>query len=123
MKLKVVKIVVHAVMLMLLSACAVGPDYVRPTVETPATFKEMHGWKPAQPRDQEIRGKWWQAFGDPLLNSLEDQVDISNQNLAQAEAQFRQARALVQVARAGYFPTVSTTVSATRSRAPAPATG
>lgn len=118
MKLKDVRIAVLAATLVLLSACAVGPDYVRPTVEAPAAFKEMDGWKPAQPRDQEIRGKWWEAFGDPLLNSLEDQVDISNQNLAQAEAQFRRARALVQSARAGYFPTVSSTVSATRSRAP-----
>lgn len=122
MKLKGVRIAVFAATIALLSACAVGPDYVRPTVEAPAAYKEMDGWKPAQPRDQEIRGKWWEAFGDPLLNSLEDQVDISNQNLVQAEAQFRQARALVQSARAGYFPTVSSTVSETRSRAPLTAT-
>jgi NodT family efflux transporter outer membrane factor (OMF) lipoprotein len=122
MKVTGAKIAVLAATLVLLSACAVGPDYVRPTVEAPAAFKELDGWKPAQPRDQEIRGKWWEAFGDPLLNSLEDQVDISNQNLAQAEAQFRQARALVRSARAGYFPTVSSTVSSTRSRAPSTAT-
>ena len=100
---------------LLLSACAVGPDYVRPEVETPAAFKEADGWKTAQPRDQEIRGKWWEIYHDPLLNSLEEQVSISNQNLAQAEARFRQARALVQSARAGYFPTVSASASATRS--------
>ncbi len=122
MKLRSVRILVLAATLVLLSACAVGPDYVRPTVEAPVSYKEMDGWKIAQPRDQEIRGKWWEAFGDPVLNSLEDQVDISNQNLVQAEAQFRQARALVQSARAGYFPTVSSTASATRSRAPSSTT-
>ena len=118
MNLKDVRIVMLAATLALLSACAVGPDYVRPTVESPTAFKELDGWKPAQPRDLEIRGKWWEAFGDPLLNSLEDQVDISNQNLAQAEAQYRQARALVQSARASYFPVVTGNASETRSRSP-----
>jgi NodT family efflux transporter outer membrane factor (OMF) lipoprotein len=101
----------------LLAACAVGPDYVRPTVETPAAFKEMQGWKTAQPRDQEIRGKWWQAFNDPLLDALEEQVSVSNQNLATAAARFRQAQGLVQAARAGYFPRLTATAAADRSSA------
>jgi len=99
---------------LLLLGCTVGPDYVRPDVETPAAFKE--GWKQAEPRDHENRGKWWEAFRDPLLNGLQEQVDISNQNLAKAEAQFRQASALVESARAAYFPTVTGGVSTTRSR-------
>jgi NodT family efflux transporter outer membrane factor (OMF) lipoprotein len=102
----------------LLASCTVGPNYVRPTADTPATFKEMEGWKTAQPRDQELRGKWWQAFNDPLLNDLQEQVSLSNQNLAQAAAQFRQARALVQSARAGYWPGVTAGASATRSQSP-----
>ncbi|HVS26414.1 MAG TPA: efflux transporter outer membrane subunit [Burkholderiales bacterium] len=101
--------------LALLTACTVGPDYVRPMVEEPTAFKEMDSWKTAQPRDQEIKGKWWESFNDAPLNSLEDQVNISNQNLAQSEAQFRQARALVQSARAGYFPTLSADASDMRS--------
>ena len=104
-----------AASLPLLSACSIGPEYVRPTLEAPIAFKEMDGWKTAQPRDQEIRGKWWEAYNDPVLNSLEEQVDISNQNLAQAEAHFRQATALVQSAIAGYFPIVSGNLSASRS--------
>ena len=100
----------------LLTACAVGPDYVRPSIEAPAAFKELQGWKQAEPRDHVIKGKWWEVFNDPLLSSLEEQVDVSNQNLAQAEAQYRQARALVQSARANYFPTVSASASSTRSR-------
>ena len=110
-------IIVLTAPLALLTACAVGPDYVRPTLDAPVAFREGEGWKQAQPRDQEFKGKWWEAFNDPLLNSLTEQVSISNQNLAQSEAQFRQARALVQSARAGYFPTVSGNVSATRSQA------
>ena len=117
MKLHDMKLVALAALLVLLTACTVGPDYVRPTVEVPTAFKEMDGWKTAQPRDQELKGKWWEAYDDSLLNSLEEQVNISNQNLAQAEAQYRQARALVQSARAGYFPTLSANASESRSRA------
>src|SRR4029077_8104820 len=79
-------------MLMLLSACmVVGPDYVRPTVTTPAAYKENDGWKVAQPKDEAIRGTSSRMFGDPQLNALEAQVSISNQNLSAAEAQYREA--------------------------------
>jgi len=101
---------------MLLSACAaVGPDYVRPAMEAPAAFKESKDWKVAEPRDHELGDHWWESYNDPLLNSLIAQIDISNQNLAQAEAKYRQARALVQQARAGFFPTVGANVAVTRS--------
>jgi NodT family efflux transporter outer membrane factor (OMF) lipoprotein len=70
----------------------------------------------AQPKDHLVRGAWWEIFNDPQLNALEEQVNISNQNVAVAEAQFRQARALVQAARAAYFPTVTVGASFTRSR-------
>ena len=101
-----------------LSACTVGPDYVRPTAETPPAYRESEGWKTAQPRDQELRGKWWEIYNDPLLNELVEQVSVSNQSLAQAAAQFRQARALVQSARAGYMPNLSAGASVARSRSP-----
>ncbi|SFB09857.1 efflux transporter, outer membrane factor (OMF) lipoprotein, NodT family [Collimonas sp. OK607] len=100
---------------LLLSACAVGPDYVRPATVAPAAFKEMKDWKTATPQDQELHGKWWEIYQDPQLNALVEQVNISNQNLAQAEAQYRQAKALVESARSSYFPTVSANVSSTRS--------
>jgi NodT family efflux transporter outer membrane factor (OMF) lipoprotein len=103
----------------LLAACAVGPDYVRPAADVPAAFKETQGWETAQPRDQELRPEWWEVFNDPLLNTMMGAVNVSNQNLAQAAAQFRQARALVQAARAGYFPSVSGGASATRARSSA----
>ncbi len=69
--------------------------------------------------DDVTRGAWWEIFNDPQLNSLEEQVDISNQNIVVAEAQFRQARALVQAARAAYFPTVTAGPSISRSRSSA----
>jgi NodT family efflux transporter outer membrane factor (OMF) lipoprotein len=109
--------------LMLLTACAVGPDYVRPMALAPAAYKEMQGWKVAQPQDTVIRGAWWEVFADPQLNALEAQVDVSNQNLAVAEAQFQQARALVREARASYFPTVTVGLGVTRARGAAQTTG
>jgi NodT family efflux transporter outer membrane factor (OMF) lipoprotein len=93
--------------LVLVLGCTVGPDYVRPPAETPATYKENAGWKVAQPRDELPRGAWWEIYNDPQLNALVAQVDITNQNIAQAEANFRQALALIRVARAAYFPTVT----------------
>jgi NodT family efflux transporter outer membrane factor (OMF) lipoprotein len=100
------------------AACAVGPNYKKPSAEVPASFKEAPpaGWKTAQPQDGVLRGKWWESFGDPALNALEEQVAVSNQSLAQAEAQFRGARAAVSAARAGLFPTVTAGAQVTTSR-------
>jgi NodT family efflux transporter outer membrane factor (OMF) lipoprotein len=97
------------------SACAVGPDYVRPKATVPTAFKETEGWKVAEPGDHKIPEKWWQVFNDPQLNELQEQVNISNQNIAAAEAQYRQAQALVQASRAAFFPTLTGGVSFTRS--------
>lgn len=112
------KLMIIVAVVSLLSACTVGPDYVRPTATAvmPATFKEAKGWKQAQPGGETIKGNWWEIFNDPQLNALEEQVGISNQNVIAAEAQFRQARALLHSARAGYFPTVSLGASVTNSR-------
>jgi NodT family efflux transporter outer membrane factor (OMF) lipoprotein len=79
-------------------------------------FKEIKGWKEAQPRDHEITIQWWKVFNDPLLNSLGEQVSISNQSLVQAEAQYRQALALVQGARANYFPQIAASAAVTRAQ-------
>jgi NodT family efflux transporter outer membrane factor (OMF) lipoprotein len=111
--------VLVAVALVAAAGCSVGPDYVRPAAETPGAYKEMTGdgeWKPAQPSDGSVRGPWWEVFGDPTLNSLEAEVSISNQNVLVAEAQFRQARALVLAARSQFFPTATIGAGYTRSR-------
>ena len=80
-------------------------------------YKEPGDWKPAQPKDDMIRGKWWEIYHDPQLNALEEQVNISNQNVLQAEAQFREAAAAVKVARAAFFPTVTANPAFTESQA------
>ena len=101
---------------LLLAGCTVGPDYRRPAAEVPATYKEVRNWKRAQPNDQNIGGNWWELFQDPQLNALEQQVNVSNQNLKAAEAQYTQARALVRYYRADYFPTLDGGASATRNK-------
>ena len=105
------------------ATCAVGPNYVRPTAPVPPKYKELPPsqatttgqWKEAQPSDAAQRGKWWELFREPELNGLEEQVAISNQSIAQAEAQFRGARALARVARASLFPSLGVGASVTRS--------
>ncbi len=98
------------------SGCTVGPKYRRPAAEVPPAYKEVGDWKPAQPNDQNLGGTWWTIFQDPQLDALELQVNVSNQNLKAAEAQFRQARAVLRYNRADYYPTVTAGPSATRTR-------
>src|SRR6202045_2007874 len=102
------------------SGCMVGPNYRRPTAPVPPAFKEKppDGWKEAQPNDAALKGKWWEIYNEPQLNALEEQVSISNQNVLAAEARFRQAKTLVRIARAGLFPTVTTSPSVVTSQSP-----
>jgi multidrug efflux pump len=104
------------VLLCLLTGCAVGPDYKRPKVDTPPLFKETEGWKVADPQDAAPRGNWWDVYNDPVLDKLVEQVKVSNQNVLAAEAQYRQALALVSGARSQYFPQITGNVSSTRSQ-------
>src|SRR5882762_555328 len=108
----------------LIAGC-VGPPYVKPDVDTPSTFKEgspaayagadAGAWEPAQPQDAALKGKWWEALGEPELNALEEQLNINNQNIAQFFQNFMAARAQVGIARASYFPTLTTAPSGTRT--------
>jgi NodT family efflux transporter outer membrane factor (OMF) lipoprotein len=108
-----------AVVLSLLGpACTIGQPYQRPVTQVPVGLKEMAGndeWKMATPGDDLPKGKWWEIFGDPQLNALEELVDIDNQSVKQAEAEFRQARALVAANRANYYPFVGTAPAITQS--------
>jgi NodT family efflux transporter outer membrane factor (OMF) lipoprotein len=114
---------VPLVVLSVLGGCTVGPAYRRPTTDAPqaykeltaAQFKDTDGWKVAVPQDSVIRGDWWELFGDPQLNALEEQVKGSNQTVAAAYASFMQARAMVKQAQAQYWPTLTVGASATRS--------
>jgi NodT family efflux transporter outer membrane factor (OMF) lipoprotein len=111
--------------MLVFSGCNVGPKYHPPAVQAPAAYKEVtpenekdiENWKTAQPSDDAaLRGKWWQTFNDPELDTLEDQVNVSNQSIASAEASFMAARATVREARSQFFPTVTTGPSVTREK-------
>jgi NodT family efflux transporter outer membrane factor (OMF) lipoprotein len=111
------------ILLLVSAGCMVGPNYRRPSAPAPPAFKEeppvnfkeaeAAGWKPSQPGDAYAKGRWWELYNDVALNALEEQVSVSNQNVLQAEAQYRQAKAAVGVARAALSPTVTTAPSVT----------
>lgn len=98
-----------------LGACTLGPDYQRPELPVPNEYKQAEGWKTATPADVLQRGNWWMLYGDAELNALVARLNVSNQNLAAAEAQYRQARALVRGARSQLFPTLGGSAGATRA--------
>jgi len=109
-----------------LAGCMVGPRYHRPDAtpqppppsykESPTQVQDPGPWKVAQPKDAMLRGKWWEIFNDPELNSLEDQLNINNQNIKQFFENFMAARALVAQARSQLYPTIGTTPSISRSQ-------
>jgi NodT family efflux transporter outer membrane factor (OMF) lipoprotein len=100
---------------MLFAACSLIPAYERPTTTIPASFKEEPGWQPAAPADDKPRAQWWTLLGDTELNTLQDRVLVSNQNLAAATAAYDQARALVREQRAALFPTIDLQANADRA--------
>lgn len=97
-----------------LAGCLVGPNYVRPPAETPADYKENSNFKVAQPSDAVARGKWWEIYQDARLNSLEEQIAVSNFSLKAAQARFDQARAAVRVSRSALYPTATGSLSISR---------
>src|SRR5260221_7194179 len=99
-----------------LTGCAIGPNYSKPEAVIPEKWKEAGDWVVANPSDAAPKGKWWEAFNDPVLDSLAEQVSVTNQSLAAAEARYRQARAAVASARSGLFPTLSGSANASRAR-------
>ncbi|MCK9260683.1 MAG: TolC family protein, partial [Azoarcus sp.] len=101
---------------LLLGGCALGPDFQRPTVDTPAAFRAAEGWKLAEHGAPTLEQNWWERYQDPTLNSLLPQVEVSNQNVVAAQAQYRQALALVAGSRAQALPELGAELSATRSQ-------
>lgn len=109
---------------LLVSACKVGPNYQRPPAAAPSAYKELppdgspqaSEWKTAQPSDSMARGKWWEVYNDHELNALEEQVSISNESIKAAEAQFREAKFAVRIARSNLYPTISVAPTILNSR-------
>ena len=104
------------------TACSVGPDYKRPTVDAAPVYKEQDGWKPTEPADAMTRGPWWHIFNDEVLNGLEDQIDVSNLTVKEEGAAVEQARALVRESQAGFWPTISATFGRTHEKSPSGST-
>lgn len=98
-----------------LAGCALGPDYQRPAIATPAAFKQVEGWKAAAPADALERGAWWRLYGDATLDRLQQRLELDNQNLAQALARYREAQALARGSRAGLFPALGGDAGVTRA--------
>ena len=117
MTVRIIPSLIYSLLTVQLIGCTVGPDYIRPQTTIPINFKEIKGWKQAQPRDNLLQAKWWEIFKDAQLNVLEEQVIKANQSIAQAEAQYRQAQHLVQSARSAYLPTGTVTAMTNRFRA------
>jgi NodT family efflux transporter outer membrane factor (OMF) lipoprotein len=101
---------------LLVAGCTVGPKYHTPTVQTPPAYKENKDWKVATPQDAAVREKWWEIYNDPQLNTLEEQVNVSNQSIAAALASFQEARALIKEARSQYFPTIGASAAIANER-------
>lgn len=99
-----------------LTGCAVGPKYKTPVAPAPPAYKEIGNWKTAQPSDQNLGGNWWEIFQDSQLNALEQQINVSNQNLKIAVLQYQESRAALRYVRADYYPTVTASPSATREK-------
>ena len=123
-----------AVLCCVLAGCTVGPKYHRPAMQAPAAYKESPAnfqgsgsnpdvkpgpWRVAQPQDAKLRGDWWEIFNEPELNTLEEQLNINNQNIKQYFENFMEARAVIREARAQYFPTFGTTPAWNRQRSSA----
>lgn len=106
---------VSLLVLLVLAGCSVGPDYQRPSASVPLHYKEAKGWQRATPLDEQSKGEWWAVYHDDTLSQLLSQVSLTNQNVANYAAQYRQAQALVAQSRAALFPSLGYDASGTRS--------
>ena len=112
-------------LLAMLGGCRLGPPYHAPAPpavtapnykESTVNFQDTDGWKVASPQDAMLKGKWWEVFGDPELNALEDQLNINNQNLKEYFENYMAARATIAEARSLYWPTITGNPSWNRSK-------
>ncbi|HZU32290.1 MAG TPA: efflux transporter outer membrane subunit [Candidatus Angelobacter sp.] len=116
MKSSILRLVCFSTLLLLITGCAVGPNYHRPDVAVAPTWKEQAPWRPADPKDTIPKGDWWSTFGDPELSQYETQALKANQTIESARYQLEQARASARISVSGYYPQLSTGISGNRSR-------
>jgi NodT family efflux transporter outer membrane factor (OMF) lipoprotein len=110
------RLMIGGLLTLAITGCMVGPKYQRPAAPAPPAFKEDAGWTPAQPADTLVRGKWWQVYNDPELNTLEEKINVSNESLKAAFEAYQSAHAQVSIQRADLFPTLGLTPSAARQQ-------
>jgi len=108
------KLLLAAFAFSILAACTVGPEYKRPAEPVPQAFKEQGPWREAAPQDAVAKGSWWEVFGDPGLNEIEQKARAGNLQLKQAQARVEQARAVAGIADSYFYPTVDLSVNAAR---------
>jgi NodT family efflux transporter outer membrane factor (OMF) lipoprotein len=111
--------------LALVSGCRIGPPYhapAPPTITAPnykestVNFQDTDGWKVASPQDAMLRGNWWEVFNEPELNTLEEQLNVNNENIKASFQQFMAARAEISEARSQYWPQITANPAFSRSR-------
>ena len=104
------------VLLLALAGCAVGPDYQRPVMDVGTGYRQTQGWTQVRHTEGALQAEWWRLFNDPVLDGLMQEVLVSNQTIAQVEAQYRQAQAVLTATRSEFFPLVTAGADVTRSR-------
>jgi NodT family efflux transporter outer membrane factor (OMF) lipoprotein len=102
-----------------LSGCAVGPDYQKPDAPIAQSWKAEPGWQTVNPRDAELKGTWWEIFGDADLNNLQQQALENGQTMIIAQSRVDQARAQANVANSAFFPRIGIQAGSSRSRSSA----
>jgi multidrug efflux system outer membrane protein len=100
----------------MLAGCVAGPNYVRPTVDTPPAWKLEAPWRAATPEDAVPKGDWWTRFGDARLDTLQRQALAQSPTLAVAGARLEQARAAVRATTASLLPSANLGLRGARSR-------
>jgi len=109
------KLRIAALSCVVLASCTVGPEYKRPAEPVPQAFKEQGPWREAVPQDAVAKGSWWEVFGDPGLNEIEQKARAGNLQLKQAQARVEQARAVAGIADSYFYPTIDLSVNAARA--------
>ncbi|NVZ21616.1 efflux transporter outer membrane subunit [Pseudomonas costantinii] len=100
---------------LVLGGCMVGPDYQKPAMPLPQSFKEGAQWQRAASNPQgAMDSQWWLAYQDPVLNDLVARSAKANQSIIAAEAAYRLSQAQVASSRAGLWPTVGVGLSGSR---------
>jgi multidrug efflux system outer membrane protein len=122
-KNRIVALGIQLILSIILAGCTLGPDYQRPEVIVPTAYREAAPWKEAKPADALDKGEWWRVYGDPVLDTLQQQALAANQDLKAVVARVDQARAAARITEADLYPRIDLNPSAQRGRGSADLNG